>query len=193
VLQILADLLAVAIHNAQLNVKVEENLNELEILYGQYSRKSWEKAYRYLGITGYSYDRSGVHPLRERQNESSSDDLPPASIPLVVRGQEIGTLRVWPGENRLITDDIRVLEELGLRISQTMENARLFSETQRRAENERIVRQVSAHMRETLDIENVLRVAVEDIYRALNLSQLRIDLAPQEDHQENVLLTDASR
>jgi hypothetical protein len=48
-------------------------------------------------------------------------------------------------------------------------------------------------MRETLDIENVLRVAVEDIYRALNLSQLRIDLAPQEDHQENVLLADASR
>jgi len=193
VLQILADLLAVAIHNAQLNVKVEENLNELEILYGQYSRKSWEKAYRYLGITGYTYDRSGVHPIREHQNESPAGDLPPASIPLVVRGQDIGTLKVWPGENRLITEDIRVLEELGLRISQTMENARLFSETQRRAENERIVRQVSAHMRETLDIENVLRVAVEDIYRALNLSQLTIDLAPEEDLDDQVLLVDASR
>ena len=193
VLQILADLLAVAIYNAQLNVKVEENLNELEILYGQYSRKSWEKAYRYLGITGYTYDRSGVHPIREHQNESPAGDLPPASIPLVVRGQDIGTLKVWPGENRLITEDIRVLEELGLRISQTMENARLFSETQRRAENERIVRQVSAHMRETLDIDNVLRVAAEDIYRALNLSQVTIDLAPEEDLDDKVLLVDASR
>ena len=193
VLQILADLLAVAIHNAQLNLKIEENLNELEILYGQYSRKSWEKANISLGLNGYTYDRTGVHPILAQPIQLPSDDFPPASIPLIIRGQEIGTLSVWPGENRLNTEDLLVLEELGVRISQTMENARLLSETQRRAENERIVRQVSAHMRETLDLENVLRVAAEDIYQALNLSKVTIDLQPVENQSEKPSLTDQMR
>lgn len=193
VLQILADLLAVAIHNAQLNAKVEESLNELEILYGQYSKKSWEKAQHLMGIKGYRYDRSGVHAITQQQKSATAEDIPPASIPLIIRGQEIGTLRVWPGENRLLAEDIRALEELGLRISQTMENARLFSDSQQRAENERIVRQVSAHMRETLDIQNVLRVAVEDIYQVLNLSELTIDLSPDGELIDEDRLVDPMR
>lgn len=193
VLQILADLLAVAIHNVQLNLKVEENLQELETLYGHYSRKSWEQVNRSLGIIGYTYDRRGVLPIQYQHKGRQEEELVPASIPLIVRGQEIGALKVWPGENRLITEDIRVLEELGTRISQTLENARLFNETQRRAENERIVRQASAHMRETLDLENVLRVAAEDIFQALNLSQVTIDLAPEKEIFHDQKLADQER
>jgi nitrate/nitrite-specific signal transduction histidine kinase len=192
VLQILADLLAVAIHNAQLNLKIEENLNELETLYGQYSRKSWARTHHTLKVNGYSYDQTGVHPIDHSHNQKHNGDIPPASISLKVRDHEIGTLNVWPGENRLIAEDLRILEELGSRISQTMENARLFNETQRRAENERIVRQVSAHMRETLDIESVLRAAVEEIYHALNLSQVTIDLCP-EGYLEEDSLSDPMR
>ena len=182
VLQILADLLAVAIQNAQLNQEIEENLNELEILYGQYSRETWQKVNTSRNVIGYRYDSSGLHKISADHldgADSVGPDPAPADIQLKVRGQLIGSLQVWPGENRLLAEDIKFLEDLAMRISQSMDSAQLFYETQRRAENERIVRQISSQMRETLEVESVLRTAAEDIYQALNLSELSIQLTPQ--------------
>jgi nitrate/nitrite-specific signal transduction histidine kinase len=182
VLQILADLVAVSIHNAKLTQDIQESLDELENLYGEYSHRSWKKFITPETIHGYVYDHSGVHPIREEQSGeyvSLHTDEPSIDIPLTIRGEVIGSLTVFPGENLFSTDDISLLEDVGKRISQSMESARLFTETQQRASNERLVRQASSRMRETLDIENVLRTAVDDIYNTLNLSQLSIQLQPE--------------
>jgi GAF domain-containing protein len=182
VLQILADLVAVSIHNAKLTQDIQESLDELENLYGEYSHRSWKKFKTPEMIHGYVYDHSGVHPIREEQSGeyvSLHTDEPSIDIPLTIRGEVIGSLTVFPGENLFSTDDISLLEDVGKRISQSMESARLFTETQQRASNERLVRQASSRMRETLDIENVLRTAVDDIYNTLNLSQLSIHLQPE--------------
>jgi GAF domain-containing protein/HAMP domain-containing protein len=182
VLRILADLVSVTIHNAKLKDEVQESLNELEKLYGEYSHRSWNKHATQGAIHGYMYDHSGVHPIRDEQSGeyvSLHTDEPSINVPLTIRGGVIGTLIVYPGENLFSPDDINLIEDIGTRISQSMESARLFTETQRRASNERLVRQASSHMRETLDIESVLRTAVDDIYNTLNLSQVSIQLQPE--------------
>lgn len=181
VLQILADLIAVSFHNAKLNQDLQESLNELANLYGEYSRKSWAKIAASRPFTGYTYDHSGVYPIVDIEPGeylSLHTDEAIVNIPLVVRGDEIGVLSVYPGDHLLSSDDINLLEDIAARISQSLESARLFDETQRRAMNERLVRQAASRMSETLDIESVLQTAVNEIYQTLNLSQLSIRLQP---------------
>jgi hypothetical protein len=181
VLQILADLLAVAIQNAQLIQDTEETISELQNFYRLYSREAWQKIDQTLEIKGFQYDPSGVRPILvspPEDNGNGDNQKQPARIPLLIRGYQIGTLTVWPENNLFYPDEIKLLNEIGIRISQSMESARLFNDTQRRAENERLVRQASTHMRETLDIESVLRTAVRDIYQTLKLSQISVDLLP---------------
>jgi GAF domain-containing protein/HAMP domain-containing protein len=181
VLEILSDLLAVAIQNADLIQEAEGNLNELENLYSVLSKESWRKIEQSEGFKGYQYDQSGTSPLTIGSYEEMDNGHQPGesiAIPLTIRDQKIGTMTVWPGTGGFLPDDINFLNEVSIRISQAMESARLFNEIQRRAENEKRVRQVSTHMRETLDIESVLRTAVEDIFDAFKLSQISVDLTP---------------
>jgi GAF domain-containing protein/HAMP domain-containing protein len=181
VLEILSDLLAVAIQNADLIQEAEGNLNELENLYSVLSKDSWRKIEQSEGFKGYQYDQSGTSPLTIGSYEEMDNGHQPGesiAIPLTIRDQKIGTMTVWPGTGGFLPDDINFLNEVSIRISQAMESARLFNEIQRRAENEKRVRQVSTHMRETLDIESVLRTAVEDIFDAFKLSQISVDLTP---------------
>ncbi len=182
VLQVLSDLLAVGIHNARLNKEIQESYLELETLYGQYSQEAWKKAFLSQSTPGYQYDRDGVHALAAAPSNGKSASLaadsqqPDVVIPLKVRGQEFGTLSIWAGENELQPEDRTLIEDLGARISLSLDSARLFMDTQRRAEYERLVSQAAGKMRESLDIESVLKVAAEDIYRVLDLSALSIDL-----------------
>ncbi len=180
VLEILGDLLAVAIQNADLIQEAEGNLNELENLYSVLSKDAWRTIEQSEGIKGYQYDLSGTNPLTSRSFEEMDNGHQPGEsiiIPLFIRDQKIGTMTVWPRIEGFMPDDINFLNEISIRISQSMESARLFNEIQRRAENERRVRRASTHMRETLDIESVLRTAVEDIYDTFKLSQISVDLS----------------
>ena len=180
VLQILADLLAVAIDNTRLYQEVQANLLELETLYGQNSQKGWHKIIQSGSVIGFQYDRMGIHPIHADDSSLLQQESPALNIPLVVRGEEIGTLCVWSGNMDLPPDDLTLLEDLGVRISQSLDSARLFTEAQRRAENEKLISQATSRMLETLDIETVLKTAAEDIYQVLGLSDLTIDLSPRE-------------
>jgi hypothetical protein len=62
-----------------------------------------------------------------------------------------------------------------------MERSRLLDQAQERAERERLVSSVSAQMRETLDVEMVLRTATEEISRAVGLAALDVRLGVQKD------------
>ncbi len=101
VLQILSDLLAVGIRNARLNREIQESYLELETLYGQYNQNAWRNAALSRGVTGYMYDKSGIHPIsvKAANRKHDSDELQPdLNIPLTVRGELIGTLKLWTGD-----------------------------------------------------------------------------------------------
>lgn len=180
VLQILSDLLAVGIHNARLNTEIQESYLELETLYGQYSQNAWRKVTHTHEIHGYQYDKNGTHPISgtaSNGKHSPEETQPDTIIALKVRGESIGTLKIWAGENHFLPEDVTLLEDLAARISQSLDSARLFTETQHRAEYERLANQAASRMRESLDVESVLKSAAEDIYQVLKLDQLTIDLS----------------
>jgi GAF domain-containing protein len=180
VLQILADLIAVAIQNTRLYQELQDNLDELETLYGENLQLSWRKIVQSGSLVGYQYDRTGVHPLKPNEYFPNEPDDHMLNVPLVIRGQEIGTIIVHSADTMFPDEDRAMLEDLGTRISQSLDSARLFTEAQRRAENEKLINQATSRMLETLDIETVLKSAAEDIYQVLDLANITIDLTTRE-------------
>jgi GAF domain-containing protein len=100
------------------------------------------------------------------------------ALPLRIREQEIGRMQVRkPVEAGPWTEsEIEILNTLLEQLGVALEGARLFQETQRRAERERMIGAVTAQIRETLDVETVLRTAAQEIYEALGLQAVMIRL-----------------
>ena len=101
------------------------------------------------------------------------------AIPIYVRGQVIGVLRFGKGEDdtEWTPAEVTLLETLADRMGQSLEGARLYQDTQRRAARERLYGQVTSRVRETLDLEGVLRTAVDEMQQVLGLDKIEIRLA----------------
>ena len=108
----------------------------------------------------------------------------PYSIPLQVRGTIIGNLEVWPSEHGFSSDEITLLDAASSRISQAMESARLYQETQRQARQEQVLGEVTSRIRETLSIDTVLQTAVVEMQRRLNLAQVEIRIGTDYGREE---------
>ena len=63
------------------------------------------------------------------------------------------------------------------RVAVIAENARLFDETQRRAERERLVTDITTKIRGTNDPQEMIETALKELREALKVS--RIDVIPQ--------------
>jgi GAF domain-containing protein len=100
-----------------------------------------------------------------------------ANMPLRLGSRTTGFLnvrRISPGPFSPVS--IRLYQTLADQAVVALENARLLEETQRSAANERLVGQITARMRETLDVETVLKTAVDEFYTGLGLEEVVIRL-----------------
>ena len=106
------------------------------------------------------------------------DDGRALAIPIKVRGQVIGVLdaskstssEAWSEE------EIGLLRTLTEQLGTALEGARLYQDTQRRATRERLVGEVTARMRESLDVERVLQAAVREFGKSLGADEVKIRL-----------------
>ena len=58
-----------------------------------------------------------------------------------------------------------------------MDSARLFEETRQQADRERVVGEISNRMRETMNVESVIRLAADELYKLLDLEHITIHLS----------------
>jgi GAF domain-containing protein/HAMP domain-containing protein len=191
-LQTLADQIALALENANLYQEAQQRLEEVQHLYHEYNRKAWDEivrsrggiTYRYTPETGVQFDSSQPE-LLEAGSQGTEDNS--MTVPIKVREQVIGVMKVqkpaggggWTPENLGVLDSIT--EQLGV----ALDSARLFSETQQQAQRERLVGEITARMRQTLDVETVVRTATNEIYQALGLESIDIWLTAAETENSN--------
>jgi GAF domain-containing protein/HAMP domain-containing protein len=175
VLQTLADQVATAISNARLFGQVQEALEAERRAYGEMSLTAWAEALRGRGAVGYHCDADAIVPVTESV-KVEDDGLPALDIPITVHDQVIGTIRArkpkdtgeWTAEE---TDLMAALvEQLGL----ALESARLYQDTQRRAAHERLVGEMAARMRETLDVDTVLQTAIRSMGETLDIAEVEV-------------------
>ena len=179
-LQILADQIALAIDNARLLRDSQQALKELESFYGRQVRTAWQEK---LGtgplVKTYSQVMDNEDPAGlSRLSTASLREKHELKVAVFLRGQKLGvvTLRreanqpAWSGRDR------DLVNKLSQQIALSLENARLLEETHQQAHLERLIAETTSRMRETLDIDTVLKTAAEEFRKALNLSEVEVRL-----------------
>jgi GAF domain-containing protein len=101
------------------------------------------------------------------------------AAPVKVRDHVIGVVDAHKAEGAWTPEEIVLVESLTEQMGVALESARLYEDSQRGAARERLSAQVTAHMRETLDVDAVLQTAVREISAALGLVALDVRLGAE--------------
>lgn len=195
-LGILADQIAIAIENARLFAKTQQTLDELQTVYNQYLQKEWQAFRSKSRNVGYRYSGTSGNPLKTpiksdeiqkamRQGEiivskqNGSQTEPTMVVPIKLRGETIGVLNIKaPVKDRKWSrDEINMIESVSERLGLALENARLFEETNRRAERERLVSEITGKIRSVNDPQVMIQTALEELRNVLGAS--RVQIIPQ--------------
>jgi GAF domain-containing protein len=203
ILQTLADQVALSLDNARLFQESQSRLAEVRRLYGAYSRQAWEKAVRGRRRSGYRY--TPIDGVKEvGAFTTASEKAAPVSAgqtgsgngngaapigeraltaPVTVRSTVIGklTARKADGQGEWTPDEVALVNNLVEQLAAAMESARLFDETQRRAEREHLASAITAKVRASNDPQVILQTAVRELREALQAQRAQVTLQPDQD------------
>jgi GAF domain-containing protein len=175
----MADQIAVAIENSRLLVESQLVISQLEILSNENTRQNWKSEVAIRNPT-FRYSVTGIHPIGkpDRQKQKAKNVL---DIPIMLRGQKIGNISLQrkDGFQKWTAQEESIASEVAAQTALALENIRLIERTRERANREQTISNVSTRIRESLDLDIVLRTSAREIQRALNLQEAEIRLIPQ--------------
>ena len=110
-------------------------------------------------------------------------------VPLLMGGEARGviTLQNIDHEDAFTDDDVRLLTTLSLTLSVAIENARLFAETRRRADEMAALTAIGREISETLDLPTVLERIATRAYQVLNARDVALRLLQPDDALHTVI------
>jgi GAF domain-containing protein len=186
-LQLLADQVAIAIENARLFTENQTTLEASKRAYVDLSRDAWGTLLRTrpeLGFLCTVQDAinqvQGDWPeemlVARRSNRVVHIDPKTIAIPIRIRDQVTGAVRLRkPDDAGIWTEkEIDLMQTITDQLSVALESARLYQETQRRAERERLAGEISAHLRSSNDPQTILQTAIQELRQALQASRAQV-------------------
>ena len=180
VLSALAEQVSLAIQNARLFDQTRKTLAEAEAIQHQYLRDTWSRLPKEEKFAGYRYSALGATLIKIDEEITTADNNTDISVPVLLRGETIGTLSVqMPRQQGGITaDQIDLIKAVAERVALSAENARLFDETSRRAERERIVSDISNKIGSSFQTESILQTTAQALSALLENADIIIKLQP---------------
>ena len=184
VLSTLADQVSLAIQNARLFDQTRKTLAEAEVIQRQNLRDAWSRLPKEENFSGFRYSALGATIIRaDEETAVMGEDKKNTEItvPIALRGETIGALTVQvPHHERITTDQMDLIKAVAERVALSAENARLFDETIRRAERERIVSDISSKIGSSFQTESILQTTARELSELLEDADIIIKLqSPQ--------------
>lgn len=183
-LNLLAQQVSLAIENARLFDETRTALAEAEAVSRQFTREAWGRLPVEHNLVGFRYSITGAAPLNEPidladSNKGATQNKQTGAnqivVPIELRGEPIGSLVVQsPSTEELNQDQLDLIKAVAERVALSAENARLFEETTRRAERERMVSDITGKIRSMNDPQAMISVAVEELRKALGASRVEV-------------------
>jgi GAF domain-containing protein/HAMP domain-containing protein len=203
VLQVLADEVAVAINNTNLFQQLQDSLEAERRVFGQVTQDAWSSMLTNQERSlGYKADKTGIQLISDVRLPESQEALShgktvegnpdtqtqsyPLSVPIKVRGGlTVAILETQKpiADGPWTKEEITILESVGEQLGVALENARLFEETQRSAQRERIAADLSSKIWASTDVDTILQTAVKELSSALSASEGSISLTLGEELQ----------
>jgi len=198
VLQTMVDQVGTALDNAHLFSENEQTLKTLRRSIGEINRQAWQEVLQERVVLGYHGDASGIQPIGEElvgSNESVIVEKPSGQtsascvkIPLKVRDQVLGVVEAQKSQmgKEWSKDEINLINTIVDQLGVAIENARLYEQSQRKAERERILAEITGRVRASTDINVILQTAVQDLAEALRVPKGAIRLIRPETHDQDL-------
>ncbi len=195
-LQIMADQLAVAIERTRVFQDSQDSLRELKRSYQGYTEESWSNLAKSRKFTsGYTFEGVSVRPLANMPGEAveifktgapqmvtdstGRQKITRLSVPVKIRGETIGMIRLNLKGESVPDDTIAMIEEIIGRLGVALETSRLVYESRQLADREHAVSEASARIGTSIDFEDILRSAVEELGKIMGESEVIVQLANQ--------------
>ncbi len=192
----LADQIAIAINNSQLYEETAKALEESQNLYRQYLRQEWSHQNLEIGSRNYKFTPDGLVPFDEdlpeidmvlntarpvlrNQKSSENENNSIMAVPIILNNESIGAIYLKEtGTNSYVwsQSELSTVQAVADQVAQTLENARLFEQTIRRADRERKVLEITSKIRSTNDPQEMLMITLEELKRNLGVKQAQIVL-----------------
>jgi PAS domain S-box-containing protein len=199
---------AIALENVRLLANTQAALAEVRAAHRSYLRQAWQGHLRQQEVlerSGFLYDE--LEPTRSEdavavpnlwwpeiervvaagtpivvQDGDDSQGRAGLAVPIILRGQTLGVIGVEApeGGRQWTEDEVALVEAIGEQLGQALESARLFADTQRSAERERLVGEISAKIRASTDMRAILETAAEELGQVLGTSRALVRLSTGE-------------
>lgn len=172
IMQTLADMAAISFDNVRLLSETRSLISQLEITNSIQTKRTWTKLTN-RQKPAFQFTPAGVRPVFSPDKRVESGDM---LIPLMLQGQKIGTIKLKrkTGSENWSDRDKVLVEKIADQVALALENSRLVEEAQRNAMQDQMIANISTQIRETLDIEAVIRTASSELRRVFDLKEAEI-------------------
>jgi GAF domain-containing protein len=198
VLETMADQIAIAIQNARLYEDSLRRVAEIEDFNRQATLRAWQEYLRdqrqskLISTAGVAV-QSEISELRRRALETSeiavgdatARSTVPIAVPIKLRGQTLGAVEWELPASDVTQDKLELAQELANRLALSLDNARLFQESRRATERERLVNSIAARLTQQTNIDQILQTAVREVGQALRAPQVTIKLREAADQDDS--------
>ena len=190
ILQIMADQIAVAIENSRLYQESMRQLEQLRSARHEAMGSAWRehmlnRRQRSLLTEAGQVQLEAASALRQKAmvqqqpviGETTERDTIPFAVPIHLRGYILGAVEWEVPKTDFSSDKVELAQELVNRLAVSLDNARLFQESRRAIDRERMVNEIAAKLTTHTEIDEILQTAVREVGQALRVPQVSINLA----------------
>ncbi|MEM6281152.1 MAG: GAF domain-containing protein [Chloroflexota bacterium] len=204
-LQIMTNLLGASIANARLFedqrfsiqenqrlfLEAEANLREIQRLNRQLTQESWTRFVEdRSGRTGLTLENGQIQPVHEwsdllmqagqtRQpvTDPSEDGSLTVAVPITLRGEVIGAIEIEPDTDLDETDTVEIVRSVANRLAVSLENARLFEDSQETTVYEQRINAIVEQYQNATTVDELLQVTLKELGDTLGAQQGSIRLS----------------
>jgi len=212
-LRVMANQITVAIRNARLFeekdrslkenkrlfIEAEAALRENQRLNRQLRREAWtsflDEQPDVEGVTYSGADETEDVPAwsaemmraveRHRAiSERNINGRKVIAVPIMLRDQVLGAIEIEPGDQDISDDDIAdMVQTIAERLAVTLDNARLFEESQNATVQEQRINEIVSKYQQANTVDDLLRITLEELSTSLDAERGTIRLSKPETPQ----------
>jgi GAF domain-containing protein len=179
----------------QIALAIQSNAGEVDFGLSKKAGKHGTVKIQASAQNGYSYLQDGTitssHPVTNPSitralamgktmvtNANSKGTSSALTVPVKIRDEIVGYIYIESaeGSRKWAENEIALVESVSERAALALENARLFEETERRAEQELVIAQVTSRIGESTTFERILQTTIQELGRTLGASRAFIQM-----------------